>query len=292
MSLGALRQQRLRLPQGHAINVRQWGEAPVGWVLIHGFGDGGYVWNDFVARRPRGSAIVALDLCGHGDSDHDPAADYTVARHVADVVFIVRALQLERFVLMGHSLGAMIAMRVAGELPAQVTRLVLVDGGPALDPATQHHIHDEFMNQPWSYGSIEEYAARLAVKLPLASPRLLGDVASHALRSCAGRFELKCDRALGTGSGSLDETTLWSWLVAVCCPVLLVRGAASAALSAKNALRIVQRQPRCLLRTVRAAGHAVMLDNPAEFSVAVSGFIEQGARDSAIGTHAYRNRVR
>ena len=76
--------------------------------------------------------MVAIDLPGHGQSDHrGPLAAYHLVDYVADLLDVADALGWERFGLLGHSLGAGIASVFAGTFPERVTELFLIDGiGP------------------------------------------------------------------------------------------------------------------------------------------------------------------
>jgi pimeloyl-ACP methyl ester carboxylesterase len=97
-------------------------------IALHGWLDNA---NSFAMLAPRleGLRIVALDLAGHGHSDHRPAgAGYTLADYVFDVLQVAEQLGWERFALLGHSLGAVVAVILAGSLPERVTRLALIDG--------------------------------------------------------------------------------------------------------------------------------------------------------------------
>jgi pimeloyl-ACP methyl ester carboxylesterase len=83
-----------------------------------------------------GIRLVALDLPGHGHSDHRPAgAHYHFIDYIADVLGAADALGWERFGLLGHSLGGAVATFVAGACPGRVTHLALIE---ALGPLTEH----------------------------------------------------------------------------------------------------------------------------------------------------------
>jgi pimeloyl-ACP methyl ester carboxylesterase len=114
---------------GVSLHVRDWdgGGAPV--VLLHGLASNARIW-DGVAQRLTGAAlrVAALDLRGHGESEQ-PAAGYDFATVCRDLAAALRALHLERPVLVGHSWGANVALQYAAERPGAVAGLVLVDGG-------------------------------------------------------------------------------------------------------------------------------------------------------------------
>ena len=82
--------------------------------------------------------LIALDFAGHGFSAHRPAgARYHLVDHVADVAHAIKSLKLKRFHLIGHSLGAGVAILYAAAYPEAVERLVLVDGvGPITEASS------------------------------------------------------------------------------------------------------------------------------------------------------------
>jgi pimeloyl-ACP methyl ester carboxylesterase len=83
--------------------------------------------------------MAALDFSGHGLSGHRPdqAATHYVD-HVRDVLAVADQLGWDRFILMGHSMGAGVATLFAGCYPERVSRLVLIEGlGPPTSPASE-----------------------------------------------------------------------------------------------------------------------------------------------------------
>lgn len=97
-------------------------------IALHGWLDNA---NTFARLAPRlhGLRIVALDLAGHGYSDHRPVgAGYALWDYAHDVLRVAEQLDWQRFALLGHSLGAIISVILAGALPERVTRLALIDG--------------------------------------------------------------------------------------------------------------------------------------------------------------------
>ncbi|WP_213877518.1 alpha/beta hydrolase [Pseudomonas sp. dw_358] len=119
---------RLRLP--HIELAAQLYGPPDGMpvVALHGWLDNA---NSFARLAPLlpGLRIVALDLAGHGYSEHRPAgAGYALWDYAHDVLQVAEQLGWQRFALMGHSLGAIISMMFAAALPERIERLVLIDG--------------------------------------------------------------------------------------------------------------------------------------------------------------------
>ncbi|MFJ4142738.1 alpha/beta fold hydrolase [Pseudomonas sp. NPDC089734] len=97
-------------------------------IALHGWLDNA---NSFARLAPRleGLRIVALDLAGHGHSDHRPiGASYNLADYAFDVLQVAEQLGWQRFSLLGHSLGAIVSVLLAASMPERVSRLALIDG--------------------------------------------------------------------------------------------------------------------------------------------------------------------
>jgi pimeloyl-ACP methyl ester carboxylesterase len=128
-------EQRIVLPH-LTLSAQAWGDEALPPLLaLHGWLDNA---GSFALLAPLLSThhrVIALDLPGHGGSDHLPAgARYHYLDYVHTVLAAIDALQLDRCSLLGHSLGAGIAALVAAAAPARVERLWLIEGlGPLGD---------------------------------------------------------------------------------------------------------------------------------------------------------------
>jgi esterase len=101
--------------------------------MVHGFGDASCVWTA-VAQRLAGLRTTSFDLPGHGNSDWDLSQRYDALTITDDLAEIINDLELDRFVLVGHSLGGEVALRYACR-SNRLAALVLVDTGPELNKA-------------------------------------------------------------------------------------------------------------------------------------------------------------
>ncbi len=114
----------------------EWGDPDAPPLLaLHGWLDNAATFAKLAPRLER--RIVAIDLVGHGRSDHRAAdTGYAWADYLADIDGVVDALGGSRVDLLGHSLGATLASTYAAIAPARVGRLVLIEGlGPVSAPA-------------------------------------------------------------------------------------------------------------------------------------------------------------
>lgn len=96
-------------------------------VLIHGAWCDARDWDAMLPFLPPGRGILRFDLRGHGQSD-GPAGPVTFDDHVDDVVALLDYLDLAPPVVIGHSLGGMLGMRLAELFPRRTCGLVLLEG--------------------------------------------------------------------------------------------------------------------------------------------------------------------
>lgn len=105
-------------------------------VFVHSFGGSTAHWTEQLEHLRTDRRAVALDLRGHGRSAAPEGDDYAIADLADDVGAVADARGLERFVLIGHSIGGVAAIAYAGEHPDRVAGLLLV-GTPGRVPMEQ-----------------------------------------------------------------------------------------------------------------------------------------------------------
>lgn len=272
---------------GHPLHGLAWSDAGVPLLLLHGFGNDVHVWDDFAPAVAPYYRTLALDQRGHGDSGHDPELRYDHDSMARDALAALDALGVQRFVLVGHSMGGRVAMRIARRCPERLAGLVIVDAGPEHDARGVLRIRLDAESSPDpSFGSVAEYERVLTRAYPLARPDVVSRLAQHGLRARPdGRLVPKTDPALAKSWGKLpaeeaarrsteESAILWEALRGTPCPALVVRGAASDVLSPETAERMAEEAlPHGQLVVVPRAGHSVMIDNPEAFESAVLRFV-------------------
>lgn len=266
------------LPDGSRLAVDEWGAGAPACLFIHGFGDGAYVWEGVVSQLSGAGRCVAPDLRGHGRSYHDPNGRYRIGDHAGDVTALCQVAALDRVVLVGHSMGGAVAIHVAARGRVDVRALVLVDCGPpptADVAAGLAAAASEAANA--TYANAEEYVSRVAEAQPLARKSELAFAAGRALRANGeGRLVSRRDPAMRPDpelTQPAERSAIWAALTSLECPILVVRGSASAVLDAATLRRMEDAGGDVTVRTVPGAGHAVMLDNPDGLAVAIDGFL-------------------
>jgi pimeloyl-ACP methyl ester carboxylesterase len=111
---------------GVPIRYHSEGSGEPALVFIHGWcGDRGH-WAEQVARFSNDREVITLDLAGHGESGRERSA-WTIESLGEDVRAVVLALGLRRVILVGHSLGAPVALATAERLQGRVVAVVGID---------------------------------------------------------------------------------------------------------------------------------------------------------------------
>ena len=117
-----------------AIYVNDGGDGGIPVILLHSFGGDSGHWATQLDHLRHHRRALAIDLRGHGKSGRPKDLDYSLPAFVGDLEIVVKELKLERFVLVGHSLGAAVANADAAKHPRQVAALVLVGAGGRMPP--------------------------------------------------------------------------------------------------------------------------------------------------------------
>lgn len=113
---------------GQRLTGKRWGrEGGTPILALHGWLDNCASF-DFLAPQLQNADIVALDLPGHGLSDHRQGlCAYNIWQDIAIIMALAKKLGWQQFGLLGHSRGAMISLLIAGTFPNQVTHLGLIE---------------------------------------------------------------------------------------------------------------------------------------------------------------------
>jgi pimeloyl-ACP methyl ester carboxylesterase len=223
-------------------------------VFIHGSGDSAGVW-DRVISHLAGYDCVALDLPGHGARAVAPGPERVSVADYAEAVRDELARRgLVSVVLVGHSLGSAVALRLAVDAPELVGRLVLVGAGARLRvlPSLLEGAHAD----------------------PLATDRRLAALAvasgNEALaRAWVEQRPLPAQGMLYRDLAACDAFDMMAELGRVAQPTLVVTGAEDRLTPPKYATYLHDHIPNAQLVLVPHAGHYVMLEAPTEVAEAL-----------------------
>jgi pimeloyl-ACP methyl ester carboxylesterase len=252
-------------------------------LFVHGFAHNRSVWEKFATGLPKDLRPISVDLRGHGESPWAPDGAYDLVDYASDLPALLDSLEIERVVVVGHSLGGNVSTLFAAAEPARINALVLVDTGPALEIGGLTHVMDDVGDALRSYASVTEFKGQLEMTHPSGDPEVLSRLAeTGVVERIDGRVEPAFDPGvLGLG-GTRDpradpvslERELWAALGRIRCPVLVVRGGVSAFLTEKVAREMVDEVlVDGRLVTLATAGHSVMIDDAPGLHEALGDFL-------------------
>lgn len=148
------------------------GHLPSPLIFLHGTGCDASDWMPVIDGLPRNQRCIALDFRGHGQSTV-PTQPFTRTDLAEDVLHLADHLRLEAFVIVGHSLGGMVAMEVA-QRSSRVIGLVLLEGWTSLSAAGSSFDPGRF------YGSLAETAiAKIQQKSKATRSRFQSEIWNH-----------------------------------------------------------------------------------------------------------------
>jgi len=116
----------VKSPDGIPLSYTVQGKGEPAIVFIHCWCCDKSYWKDQVPYFEKKHTVVALDLAGHGDSGLG-RADWTIESFAADVAAVVKALNLKKVILVGHSMGGPVSLEAARLMPGRVIGVIGVD---------------------------------------------------------------------------------------------------------------------------------------------------------------------
>src|ERR1700747_997371 len=177
-----------------ALHYLEWGkpEAPP-IVCVHGYTGSADAFNALARHLQDRYRILALDVRGHGESAWSPTGAYRYIDQASDLAGFARQLDLDKFILIGTSMGGIIAMAYAAEHAERLQGLVINDIGPDAEAGTQR-ITQMVGSRPDEFATLEEAMAYRRSASPILAAR---------------RAEYQRERALGVRRQRPDGK--WGW---------------------------------------------------------------------------------
>lgn len=255
----------------------EWGDASAPpMVLLHGLTGHAHTWDHMAPDLARRYHVIAPDQRGHGDTAH--AEDYATREFVADLEELRRQLGIERFVLMGLSMGGHNAISYAATHPDRVRALIVIDIPPKMNrtQAPGYAANEKLAETGHvRFASLDEAVAQMRAGNPIAPDENLRYRSWNNLRALAdGTFVFKHDHRAPV---RWDPEDLTDRLAAIAVPVLLVRGEKTNVLPEGVAASMVAALPDAELVEIAESGHSVPTDRPEQLTPVVLEWLARRA---------------
>jgi pimeloyl-ACP methyl ester carboxylesterase len=242
-------------PDNVHIEYRVLGHGEPAVILIHGWACDANYWNEqFDALKSR-YTVVAVNLAGHGGSASN-RTDWSIANYAADVAAVARQLPNPRLVLVGHAMGATVALAATPLIGSRVIGIIAVDalrsvGQPPLAPREV-----EQRVAPFRADFVGETRKLVSESLfPRNANRVL-------VQKVAYDMSLEPPAVAVPSLQALLSLDLAALLPAIHVPVYAI----NSDLLPTDAARIRKSIPNFTLDVLEHSGHFLMLEDPARFN--------------------------
>jgi len=239
--------------------------API--IFLHGYTDSSHSWSSTTPFLADTWRTYALDQRGHGDSEK-PLYGYTIAQYAEDVIAFMDELGIEQTVLVGHSMGSVIAHQVASAHPERVTRLVLVGSAPTVrDNPLAVFLWEEIIGLPEFVDPVPEELIREFQTGPNpVDPDFFEKVVEESSKLPARVWKAAL-RAMLTDDHSF-------FLGDVSAPTLVIWGTQDVFFSLAHQQALVAAIPDATLIIYDGAGHNTQWEEPQRVAEDIRAFLE------------------
>ena len=263
----------------HRMAYWEWGDPDNARVLVcvHGLSRQGRDFDTLAQALCDVYRVVCPDVVGRGQSDHlgDPMG-YQIPTYVADMVTLLARLDAETVHWVGTSMGGLIGMGLASLAQTPISRLVLNDVGPTIEPVAITRI-GSYLGAPVRWKSLDEAADYLLGISKGFGPHSREQwlaLTRPMLKAEGDGFKPHYDPAIGVPfkavtpeQAAVGQAALWRSYDAIRCPTLLLRGAESDLLTRETAQSMTERGPRARLHEFAGVGHAPTLVSEEQVAV-------------------------
>jgi pimeloyl-ACP methyl ester carboxylesterase len=234
-------------------------------LYLHGYSDCWLSASPFLPHLPRTWRVLAPDQRGHGSSER-PEGGYEIASLAADAAALLDDAGVARATVVGHSMGSLVAQRLALDHPARVSRLVLVGAGPrAAGPAVREVVEAvEGFGDEVPRDFVEAFQAGTAAR-PLP-PAFLEAIVAESRRMPARVW-----RALVTEILAFDTR---DELAKIGVPTRIVWGDADAFFGREHQDALLAGIPGSTLSVYEGSGHCPHWEEPERFARELTAFVE------------------
>lgn len=247
-------------------------------VFLHGFTGSTASWREITKLLKGNYQTIAVDLTGHGKSTIPEDIDrYSMDQQVEDLETLFTELSLDRFILVGYSMGGRVALAYTVRHSRRVSTLILESSSPGLkteEERKERQAADRRLAERILTGGLHAFVDFWG-NIPLfASQKSLSEEKQLAVRNeRLSQSEIGLANSLqGIGTGS--QASYWKSLGAVNLPVLLITGELDTKFV--NISREMQRNfPNVRHETIEHVGHAIHVEKPATFATMIEEHISE-----------------
>ena len=262
------------------LHLLEWGDpANPPLLLLHGGNQSAHSWDLVSLHLADRYHIYALDQRGHGDSEWARDAEYGPEQMARDALSLIAEERIAAPIVVGHSMGGMVTMRLTALEPTLPRAVGLVDVGPEVSQRGAETIRN-FVVRNTEFDQLDQFIDRVVAYDPFRSREHIERTARYNLvQRSDGRYVSKSDRLLHDpefrqrSRPDSERRDVAHGFHAFRGPTLLIRGERSNILEADAAKRFVAGLPNARLVEVGDCGHNVHSQNTQGFLDALTPWL-------------------
>jgi len=233
-------------------------------VCVHGVGRNARDFDDLAAALVDTHRVLSVDMPGRGRSEWlaDPN-DYVFPTYLTVLNALLARSGAETVGWVGTSMGGLLGIIIAAQPNTPVTRLVVNDVGPTIEPAALERIRGYFGLDPTfaTYDEIKQYIRTVSAPFgTLTDDQWERLTVSNVRQRADGRWGVAYDPGIAVPfRAAAAPPNLWTLWDVIHCPTLVLHGHDSDLLSSKSDAEMAARGPKPTVLDFAGVGHAPML---------------------------------
>lgn len=251
------------------LHYKQYGADKPAIFILHGIFGMLDNWHNIARQLSDNYTVFTIDARNHGQSPHDMAMGYV--EMAKDIIELADDLSIERFILMGHSMGGKTAMQTADLFPERIEKLIVVDIAPKAYSPGHLTYFKAFEEINWQSlesrkaidEALEKYEQDPGVRLFLAKNVDRSENGGFAVKSNMPALRAAYEEIIG----AMTFRNIFFR------PTLFITGEKSLYLKESDKPYILEHFPNTTFDVVSNAGHWVHADNPQEFLMKLNQFL-------------------
>ncbi len=236
-------------------------------VLVHGYLGGSAMWSNQIAAFANRYDVIAPDLAGFGESSQLVSPE-TINEHAQNILDLLSDLGIERFHLLGHSMGGMVVQQMVALAGERISRLILYGTGP-------------LGKLPERFETMEDSRRRLSIEgveataLRIAATWFLDGSDAEGFPVCAQEGRKASLQTALNGLIAMEHWDGRNALSAIKSPTLVLWGDKDRSYSWPQPEALWKTIPKCSLAVVPGCAHNVHMEKPDLFNRLVGDFLAE-----------------
>jgi len=258
---------------GVKVYYESFGSGSPAIVFLHPWTTNRYIWAGQLPIFARNHQCILVDHRGHGQSDK-PADGYAIGEMAADVLAIMDDAGVDKAVIVGNSIGGMVAMQTSLDAPGRVIANLILSSGTNIGADTPPEVA-EAMQKDWRGVFSALLDSAVSPKSKADKPEI------QAFMEGCFRTETNFTEGVFWASAA-DPNGVFNWNISdrlkdIKQPTLIIAGEDDGATTPAQNQFLADNIPNATIKLIKDVGHFCQLEKPAFFNAELEAFLAKVA---------------